>query len=108
MDYDNDSYLIPKVLLQDDFYSSLSARDILVYAVLKDRQIEAPEKGWIDTDGSIYLNFKLIELAKMLSCSRTTMIDIMQRLEEVNLIERERVDVFYGYSLPYKTYINEV
>ncbi|MFD3114690.1 replication initiation factor, partial [Streptococcus agalactiae] len=24
------------------------------------------------------------------------------------LIERERVDVFYGYSLPYKTYINEV
>lgn len=53
MDYDNDSYLIPKVLLQDDFYSSLSARDILVYAVLKDRQIEAPEKGWIDTDGSI-------------------------------------------------------
>lgn len=108
MDYDNDSYLIPKVLLQDDFYSSLSARDILVYAVLKDRQIEAPEKGWIDTDGSIYLNFKLIELAKMFSCSRTTMIDIMQRLEEVNLIERERVDVFYGYSLPSKTYINEV
>lgn len=44
----------------------------------------------------------------MFSCSRTTMIDIMQRLEEVNLIERERVDVFYGYSLPYKTYINEV
>ncbi|HHL0475936.1 replication initiation factor, partial [Streptococcus agalactiae] len=52
--------------------------------------------------------FKLIELAKMFSCSRTTMIDVMQRLEEVNLIERERVDVFYGYSLPYKTYINEV
>lgn len=94
MDYDNENYLIPKILLQDDFYSSLSAKDILVYAVLKDRQIEALEKGWIDTDGSIYLNFKLIELAKMFSCSRTTMIDVMQRLEEVNLIERERVDVF--------------
>lgn len=44
MDYDNENYLIPKILLQDDFYSNLSARDILVYAVLKDRQIEAPEK----------------------------------------------------------------
>lgn len=38
MDYDNENYLIPKILLQDDLYSSLSAKDILVYAVLKDRQ----------------------------------------------------------------------
>ncbi|RGN68948.1 MULTISPECIES: replication initiator protein A [Streptococcus anginosus group] len=108
MDYENDYYLIPKVLLQDDFYSSLSVKDILVYSVLKDRQIEAPEKGWIDVDGSVYLNFKLNELAKMFSCSRTTMITIMRRLEEVNLIERERVDIYYGHSLPYKMYINEV
>ena len=108
IDYENDYYLIPKVLLQDDFYSSLSVKDILVYSVLKDRQIEAPEKGWIDVDGSFYLNFKLNELAKMFSCSRTTMITIMRRLEEVNLIERERVDIYYGHSLPYKMYINEV
>ncbi len=108
IDYENDYYLIPKVLLQDDFYSSLSVKDILVYSVLKDRQIEAPEKGWIDVDGSVYLNFKLNELAKMFSCSRTTMITIMRRLEEVNLIERERVDIYYGHSLPYKIYINEV
>lgn len=108
IDYENDYYLIPKVLLQDDFYSSLSVKDILVYSVLKDRQIEAPEKGWIDVDGSVYLNFKLNELAKIFSCSRTTMITIMRRLEEVNLIERERVDIYYGHSLPYKMYINEV
>ena len=105
MDYDNENYLIPKILLQDDFYSSLSATDLFVYAVLKDKQIEAPEKGWIDVDGSVYL---LNELAKMFSCSRTTMITIMRRLEEVNLIERERVDIYYGHSLPYKMYINEV
>ena len=108
MDYDKENYLIPKILLQDDFYSSLSATDLFVYAVLKDKQIEAPEKGWIDVDGSVYLNFKLNELAKMFSCSRTTMITIMRRLEEVNLIERERVDIYYGHSLPYKIYINEV
>lgn len=108
MDYDNENYLIPKILLQDDFYSSLSATDLFVYAVLKDKRIEAPEKGWIDVDGSVYLNFKLNELAKMFSCSRTTMITIMRRLEEVNLIERERVDIYYGHSLPYKIYINEV
>lgn len=53
MDYDNENYLIPKILLQDDFYSSLSATDLFVYAVLKDKQIEAPEKCWIDVDGSV-------------------------------------------------------
>ncbi|WP_373757183.1 replication initiator protein A [Streptococcus ferus] len=108
MEFDNENYLIPKILLQDDFYSSLSAKDLFVYAVLKDKQIEAPEKGWIDAEGSLYLSYKISELAKMFSCGQKTMIRIMQRLEEVNLIERERVDVFYGYSLPYKTYINEV
>lgn len=106
--YNNENYLIPKILFQDDFYSSLSVKDIVVYSVLRDKQIEAPEKGWIDADGSIYLNFKIEELANMFSCSRGTIIDIMRRLEEVNLIEREREDVFYGHSLPYKTYINEV
>ena len=108
MDYDNENYLIPKILLQDDFYSSLSASDLFVYVTLKKEQIERTEKGWIDVDGSVYLNFKLNELAKMFSCSRTTMITIMRRLEEVNLIERERVDIYYGHSLPYKIYINEV
>ncbi|NLQ33343.1 replication initiation factor, partial [Streptococcus mutans] len=27
---------------------------------------------------------------------------------EHNLIERDRVPVFYGHSLPYRTYINEI
>lgn len=110
MEYDVENYLIPKILLQDDFYSSLSATDLFVYAVLKDKQKEAPEKGWIDADGSIYLNYKLTELAKMFSCGRNTILRIMQRLEEVNLVERERqmVGYYYNHSLPYKTYINEV
>ncbi|MCK1211684.1 replication initiator protein A [Streptococcus uberis] len=110
MYYDKDYYLIPKVLFRDDFYSSLSASDILVYTVLKGKQTEAIEKGWIDAEGSIYLNYKISELAKMFSCGNKTMIHILQRLEEVNLIERERqmAGYYYNRSLPYRTYINEV
>lgn len=106
--YDVDNYLIPKILFQDEFYSSLSAMDIVVYAVLKDKQEEAITKGWIDVDGNVYLNYRIEDLVKMFSCGRTTMIAIMKRLEEVNLIERDRENVFYRHNLPYRTYINEV
>lgn len=108
MDYDSENFLIPKILFQNEFYSELSFNDIFVYSVLKDKQIEALEKGWVDTNGSVYLSYTMKELAKMFSCTKVTMIRIMKRLEEFNLIEREREDVFYGYSLPYRTYINEV
>ncbi|HEN0222398.1 TPA: replication initiator protein A [Streptococcus agalactiae] len=108
MEYDDDYYYIPKILFKDDFYSCLTATDVLVYSVLRGKQIEAVEKGWIDAEGNIYLNYNISDLAKMFSCGRGKMIDIMRRLEECNLIERERVDIFYGNSLPYMTYINEV
>jgi len=39
MDYDNENYLIPKVLFRDDLYSDLTAFDILVYAVLRGKQV---------------------------------------------------------------------
>ncbi len=44
----------------------------------------------------------------MFGVGKDKMIRIMRILEEHNLIEREREDVFYGHSLPYRTYINEV
>ena len=38
------------------------------------------------------------------------MIAVLQRLESVNLIERERQwnVSYYNHNLPYRTYINEV
>ena len=47
-------------------------------------------------------------MQKMFGVGKQKMIDIMRMLEEHNLIEREREDVFYGRSLPYRTYINEI
>lgn len=48
MDYGDDYYLIPKVLFQDDFYKDLVPLDIIVYSVLRNKQEEAIEKGWVD------------------------------------------------------------
>ncbi|CNG52608.1 TPA: replication initiator protein A [Streptococcus agalactiae] len=110
MDYDNENYLIPKILLQDDLYSDLTAFDILVYAVLRGKQEEAFEKGWIDAEGNVYLGYKISDLAKKCSCAKSTMTATLQRLEEVDLIERDRemIGHYYSHNLPYRTYINEV
>jgi replication initiation factor, repA family len=110
IDYEKDYYLIPKVLFQDDFYKDLIPLDVIVYSVLRNKQEEAIEKGWIDDEGSIYLAYRIEDLAKKFSCARTTMIAVLQRLESVNLIERERQwnTSYYNHNLPYMTYINEV
>ena len=106
--FDDNHYYIPKILFQDDFYTALNIAAIVVYTILKDKQKEAASKGWIDSEGNVYLAYRLSEMQKMFGVGKDKMIRIMRILEEHNLIEREREDVFYGHSLPYRTYINEV
>ena len=65
MDYGDDYYLIPKVLFQDDFYKDLVPLDIIVYSVLRNKQEEAIEKGWVDDEGNIYLAYRIEDLAKI-------------------------------------------
>ena len=64
----------------------------------------------VDDEGNIYLAYRIEDLAKKFSCARTTMVAVLQRLESVNLIERERQwnTSYYNHNLPYMTYINEV
>ena len=106
--YDEECYLIPKGLLQDEFYSALSVDAIFVYTILKEKQKEAVLRHWIDEEGNIYLSYSIEELMKLFGYSRSKMVVLMRSLEEHNLIERDRVPVFYGHSLPYRTYINEI
>ena len=109
MEYDKDYYYIPKVLFQDDFYKGLSVDAIFIYTILRDRQKDAISKKWIDTDGNVYLAYSLPELQKMFGFGKDKMIEIMRKLEEHNLIEREREYAgFYGHNFPYRTYIIEV
>ena len=106
--FEDNYYYIPKILFQDDYYQDLSIDAIVAYTILKDKQKDAPSKGWIDSEGNIYLAYRMSEMQKMFGVGKQKMIDIMRMLEEHNLIEREREDVFYGRSLPYRTYINEI
>ena len=64
----------------------------------------------VDDEGNIYLSYRIEDLAKKFSCARSTMVAVLQRLESVNLIERERQwnTSYYNHNLPYMTYINEV
>ena len=109
MEYDKDYYYISKVLFQDDFYKGLSVYAIFNYTILRDRQKDAISKKWIDTDGNVYLAYSLPEMQKMFGFGKDKMIEIMRKLEEHNLIERERENTsFYSHNFPYRTYIIEV
>lgn len=108
MEYDNENYLIPKVLFRDEFYKCLTPSAIIVHTVLLDKMQEAPTKNWIDENGDVYLNYRIVDLEKIFGFGNKKIIRILKSLEECNLIERERVPVFYRANLPYRIYINEV
>ena len=106
--FEDNCYYIPKILFQDAYYQDLSIDAIVVYTILKDKQKEVTSKGWIDSEGNIYLAYRLSEMQKMFGVGKKKMINILRMLENHKLIEREREGVFYGYSLPYRMYINEI
>lgn len=85
--FEDNYYYIPKILFQDDYYQDLSIDAIVAYTILKDKQKDAPSKGWIDSEGNIYLAYRLSEMQKMFGVGKQKMIDIMRMLEEHNLIE---------------------
>lgn len=103
---DEDYYTVPKIFWNDGLYNQLTLEDMLIYAVLKDKVLQAVNRGWIDSEGGVYLNYTLKEFAKMFGVSKVKMIQVMQRLEECNLIERE---LTYELRLrQYRTYVNEL
>ncbi|CYV12746.1 replication initiation factor [Streptococcus suis] len=105
-DMELDYYTVPKVLWLDTQYSHLSLEDMLIYAVLKDHVSRSIERGWIDETGAVYLDYSLPYLSKLFGISRTKMREVMARLEECDLIEREMV---YDIRLrQYRTYVVEL
>lgn len=107
MEYDNENYLIPKVLLQDYEYNGLSLSAVITYSLLLDKLQKAYEKDWIDENGDVYLLIGQKELSRILGFSRTKISQIIQELEYFNLIERDGRK-YDRRNLPYKTYVNEV
>lgn len=83
-------YQIPKELMHNPIFSTLSLDAKLVYAVLRDRMKLSRANGWLDEDGRVYIVFSIEELMASISIGSGKAVKHLKELEQFGLIEKKR------------------
>ena len=61
-EYDSEQFAffrIPKVMITDPAFSSLSLEAVFLYGIFLDRTALSRKNGWIDDDGHVYIIYPL-------------------------------------------------
>lgn len=91
--------MFPKFLLHNAKCNSTTK---LVYMVLFDRaRISMQNADWIDSNGHVFLNYTLKNLAKTMKKNESTIRNSLDTLEIMGLIERKR----QGFGRPNRIYV---
>lgn len=93
---------IPKLLIQHDEYKGLSIEHKFLYALLLDRMSLSSKNGWRDDNNRVYVYYTREEIGEICGVSVRKVTEMLNKLEEFGLIERQR----QGLGKPNKIYVN--
>ncbi len=86
------SYIVvPFMLITCPAYAGLSLRAKLAYAILLDKLRLAERYCRYDTDGQLYITYRLDAMAEVLDCSERTVTRVYAELEGVGLIRHSQM-----------------
>ena len=94
-------YRIPKVLLTDPLFASLTFGAKILYGLMLDRMSLSRQSGWLDSQGHIYIYFTLENVQKLMGCGRTKAAKLLRELDGIGLIRR----VHQGQGRPDRIYV---
>ena len=83
-------YQIPKELLDNPEFSSLSLDSKLLYAVLRDRMQLSRANSWVDKSQRIYIIFSIESISQTLRICAEKAIRHLKELENFGLVEKKR------------------
>ena len=92
---------IPKALITDDVFKTLSIEAKLLYGMLLDRMTNSTKNRWIDDKNRVFIIYPLLHIQQELDISKKKAVAILSELEEIGLIER----IIRGQGLPSIIYI---
>ena len=81
---------IPRVLVTDKMFASLSVYAKVLYGLLLDRMGLSMKNGWLDRENKVYIIYQISEIQEDLGISKKKAIDYLSELEEFGLIEKKR------------------
>lgn len=97
-------YRIPKVLLTDQRYKSVSMEAKVLYGLMLDRMGLSVRNGWLDSEGRVYIYFTLEDALAMLGCGKDKAVRLFKELDKsgsIGLIERRK----QGQGKPARIYV---
>lgn len=94
---------IPKLLLTDKTFSSLSIMAKMLYGLLLDRMGIAAKNKWLDKENRVYVIYPIAEIQQDMCVSRKKAMEILFELEENGLVEKQ----IRGSGLPNLIYIKK-
>ena len=83
-------YRIPKTLLTDARYKSISIEAKVLYGLLLDRMGLSVKNGWMDHDGRVYIYFTQEDAMQTMDCGHNKAVKLFGDLERSGLIERRK------------------
>ena len=92
---------IPKIMLTEDTFSSLSIAAKVLYGVLLDRMTLSRKNGWLDEENRVFIIYQIGEIQEELGFSKKKAMDLLSELETFGLLEKKR----RGHGLPNILYV---
>ena len=84
-------FKLPKALMYEEKYKSVSANAKLLYGMLLDRTSLSIENDWFDEEERAYIVCEISEVEIFLKCARGTASKVLKELENINLIKKLRL-----------------
>ena len=81
---------IPRVMLTEDTFSSLSIPAKVLYGVLLDRMTLSRKNGWFDDENRVFIIYQIGEIQEDLGFSKKKAMDLLSELEAFGLLEKKR------------------
>ena len=96
-------YRIPKALLTDPRYKSVSIEAKVLYGLLLDRMGLSVKNGWMDSSQRVYIYFTQEDAMALMSCGKDKATKLFRELDKdgVGLIERKK----QGQGRPTRIYV---
>ena len=92
---------IPKIMLIDKVFQTLSMAAKVLYGVLLDRMSLSMKNGWLDEEKRVYIIYQIGEIQEDLGFTKKKAMDLLAELEEFGLLEKKR----RGHGLPNILYV---
>ena len=92
---------IPRSMLTEETFASLSIPAKVLYGVLLDRMSLSRKNGWFDDQNRVFIIYQIGEIQEDLGFSKKKAMDLLTELETFGLLEKKR----RGHGLPNILYV---